>query len=137
MWVALGSLTPSGEWQFIATPLVSRLLRLSYAGDDAWLQKYQPRLYLRLKIGDEGKTEEWEVAWPKSGERELVLLDPILIAPNFLEFRKRRDAKSLFANYLLTIEEYQAEPYLLSGTSAVQPTSPQAQSATDYYFLFP
>lgn len=114
MWVSLGTFTPSGEWQYLATPLSSRLLRLTYQGDAAWLEKYQPRLYLRLRVSDEGRTQEWETTWPKSGERELVLIDPVALGDNFLDIRKRRDFESLQANYQLTVEEYQDAPYLIA-----------------------
>ncbi|MEO1741299.1 MAG: hypothetical protein AAFR99_05765 [Cyanobacteria bacterium J06629_9] len=111
MWELLGTITPSGDWQYFVNPLSSRLLRLTYFGDETWLEKYQPRLYLRLKVGDEGYTEQWETVWPKSGVSELMVVTPITVVSNYLDLRKRRNFESLQANYTLTVEQYMGDPY--------------------------
>lgn len=113
-WASLGLIRPEREWQSLALPITSRLIRLSYSGDEEWLEKYQPRAFIRLKIADAGTTQRWLTIWPKHGRSELIELSPIPIDSNFFEIRKRRNFESLAASYSLTIEEYRAEPYLIS-----------------------
>lgn len=113
-WETIGTIAPSRDWTALAKQLQSRLIRLSFFGDAEWLKRYQPRAYVRLRVGTEGKTKRWETIWPKDGVEELLLIVPIPIAGNFLEVRKRRDAESLSANYSIFIEEWQAEPYLIA-----------------------
>lgn len=112
-------MTPGEEWQYFAVPLTSRLIRFSYVGDPVWLKKYQSSAYLRLKVGPDDNAASWRRFWPKHGEDELFLLAPILIAYNYLDIRKRRNFESLAANYIITVEEWRADPYLIS-----YPTSP-------------
>ena len=113
-WEPIGTITPGEEWQYFADPLTSRLIRLSYFGDAVWLRRHQPSAFLRLKIGPDDNAASWRRFWPKSGEDELFLLLPIPIAYNYLAIRKRRDFKSLSANYNITVHEWRAEPYLIS-----------------------
>ena len=111
-WVALGIILPGEEWQYLIPSLSSRLIRLSYIGDPEWLRRYQPRAYLRLQVENNGSTEGWNTLWPKQGELEVIEVRPVLIGPNFVAIRKRRNPKSLLANYSIQVEEFQAEPYL-------------------------
>lgn len=113
-WELLGTVRPEREWQYLALPLTSRLIRLSYSGDGAWLEKYQPRAFIRLRIGSDGASKRWDTIWPKDGETELLELSPIPIDSNYFEIRKRRNFESLEANYSLTVEEFQAVPYLIN-----------------------
>ncbi|MEM9150669.1 MAG: hypothetical protein AAGB19_09475 [Cyanobacteria bacterium P01_F01_bin.3] len=113
-WETLGTVLPGEEWQYIDTPLSSRLISISYVGDETWLRKFQPRLYLRLWFSTGATAARWITLWPKSGEEEILLIDPIPIAPNYLNFRKRRNFESLSANYSITVREYRAAPYLIS-----------------------
>ena len=112
VWATLGAFYPGRDWQFLIPSISSRLIRLSYVGDAVWLERKQPRAYLRLRVENEGATEGWNTLWPKNGEEEVIEVRPILIGPNFVEIRKRRDFGSLEANYLIQVEEYRAEPYL-------------------------
>ena len=114
-WEPIGTITPGEEWQYFAAPLTSRLIRLSYFGDAVWLRRYQSSAYLRLKVGSDADNNaaSWRRFWPKSGEGELFLLLPIPIAYNYLMVRKRRDFKSLAANYTISVDEFRAEPYLI------------------------
>jgi len=111
-WEQIETIPPSGEWIGLTTPIQSRLLRLTYTGDTAWLDKFQPRAYLRLRVADVGYSQHWYTLWPKVGPRELLLIEPIPIADNFIELRKRRNPYGLGANYTVTIEEYRAAPYI-------------------------
>ena len=113
-WETIGTVTPDGgDWFYFSSPLSSRLIRLTYSGDSPWLEKFKPRAYLRLKIGTDGYSEDWNTIWPKTEFRELLLLEPIPIAPNTLGIRKRRNPYSLGANYSVMLEEFQADPYLI------------------------
>lgn len=112
-WEYFGLIQPSGEWQRIDFPLTAKLLRFEYFGDREWLRKYQPSLYLRLRIESSGTTARWQRFWPKDGEREAFLIQPIPIKPNYLEIRKRRDFESLQANYSITVSEFLASPYFI------------------------
>ena len=114
MWATLGTIRPDGEWQYFADPLTSRLIRLSYLGDQVWLEKYWPKAYLRLKIGFDASAAEWHTFWPKSGESEIFEVSPIPIEPNRLDIRKSRRFESMQANYSITVEEYRAAPYLIN-----------------------
>lgn len=125
-WELLGTVTPGRDWQYLAVPITSRLFRLSYAGDAVWLEKNQPRAFIRLKIGADGSTKRWETIWPKHGETELIELNPIPIDVNYFEIRKRRNFESLAANYSLTVEEFQAMPYLIN-------YEPPYHRMADYY----
>lgn len=119
-WAFLGAVVPGEEWQYIAAPLTSRLIRLTYFGDADYLKRYFPRAYFRLRIGPNSENiGRWQTLWPKSGEEEIYELSPITIAPNFFDIRKRRSFKSLAANYTVTIHEYRAEPYLISYETAL------------------
>ncbi|MBE9061859.1 hypothetical protein [cf. Phormidesmis sp. LEGE 11477] len=112
-WANLGSITPDGEWDSLSFRLQSRLLRLTYIGDEAYLKKFQPRAYLRFRIGSD-YMHDWITIWPKDGLKEVFLFVPIAIASNYFEIRKRRDPYSSNANYSVLVEEFQAEPYLIS-----------------------
>lgn len=125
-WALLGTVTPKREWQYLALPLTSRLIRLSYAGDGDWLEKYQPRAFIRLRIGNDGTSKRWDTIWPKAGETELIELSPIPIGSNYFGIRKRRNFESLAANYSLTVEEFQAMPYLIN-------YDPPYHHMSDYY----
>ena len=113
-WANVGTIAPGKEWLSLPNRLQSRLLRLSFFGDAAWLEKFQPRAYIRLRVGTEGRTKRWETIWPKDSEEELLLLTPIPIESNYLEVRKRRDPYSAGASYSIIFEEFQAEPYLIT-----------------------
>lgn len=112
-WETLGTVSPDGDWLLIAL-IQSRLIRLTYTGDLAWLDKFNPRAYIRLRVGDDGVSERWKTIWPKSDEQELLILEPILADLNYLEVRKRRDPYSINAGYSITVEEFMEAPYLIS-----------------------
>jgi len=118
-WQTLGTVTPTSEWLPIAL-IQSSLIKLTYSGDSAWFEKFQPRAYIRLMVGDDGVTHEWRTLWPKDTQ-ELVILTPIAIDFNYLEIRKRRDPYSLNAAYSVIVEEFLAEPYLIQ--YATQPVA--------------
>lgn len=114
-WSSLGQLEITGEWQPLAPPLTSTLIRISYSGDiDQGF--YQPRAFIRLRIGDHGYSQEWLTIWLENEKTELIVLGVITISANYIEIRKRRDFTSLAANYTLAIEEFQGDPYLSSGS---------------------
>lgn len=112
-WASIGLVQPSGEWQSLAMALTSKLIRIHYTGD---IEQgyYQPRAFIRLRIGNEGVSQDWLTIWLENQKTELIELGVIPIAANFIEIRKRRDFSSLAANYSLAIEEFQAMPYLIS-----------------------
>ena len=113
-WETLGTVLPGEDWQYIDTPLSSRLLLVSYSGDPVWLEKYKPRLYFRLRFSTGANFAKWITLWPKHGEQETLLVEPVPIALNYLDIRKRRDFESLNANYSINIEEYKAAPYTIN-----------------------
>lgn len=114
MWEDLGTITPEGGWQYFAQPLTSRLIRLSYTGDPQWLSRHWPKAYLRLRIGVDDSSAHWRTFWPQSGENEIFEVSPIPIEPNYLDIRKSLKFESLQANYLITVAEYRAAPYLIN-----------------------
>lgn len=113
-WSNLGSITPASDWDSLPFRLQSRLLRLTYVGDAPWLKKFQPRAYIRFRVGFDGYMHDWITIWPKDGQAEIFLFVPIPIGSNYLELRKRRDPYSLNATYSVVIEEFQAAPFLIS-----------------------
>ena len=115
-WETLGTVTPESDWLPISL-IQSSLIRLTYSGDAAWLDRFNPRAYIRLQIGDDGAASTWRTLWPKTETPELVILSPIPIAFNYLEIRKRRDPYSIHAPYSVFVEEFLAEPYLISYSS--------------------
>lgn len=113
-WELLGTVLPGRNWQYIDTPLSSRLLLVRYAGDATWLEKYKPRTYVRLRFSTGATVAKWTTLWPRNGREEVFEIAPILVAPNYLDIRKRRSFESLQANYSITIHEYRADPYLIT-----------------------
>lgn len=117
-WIGVGAINPTGTWTSLNLPLKSRLLRLTFQSQDALLETYQPRAFLRLRIADQGYSERWQTIWPKLNTMEIVELTPILIANNYLEVRRRRNPYSLYAEYTLEIEQSTIDYYLIKFPTA-------------------
>lgn len=105
-WLPLGTFVPDGNWTRIDQPLQSRLIRVQYWGDAAWLEKYNPRLYFRLWIDGQGHTANWATLWPKDGQTELFEMMGPPFDYNYLEFRKQQSFNSLQASYQIFLEQF-------------------------------
>ena len=114
MWVSLGSVAPGTEWSFLPVRLSSRLIRLSFFGDEPYLKKFQPRAYLRVRVIGEGTQQRWVTLWPRNGTEELIEISPIPINSNFLDLRKRKDPYSENATWSVAIAEFQSERYQIN-----------------------
>lgn len=117
-WDSIATVTPQTEWTPISF-VRSRLVRFTYTGDTAWLEKFNVRAYIRVQIANDGVSAKWLTIWPKTENKEIILLSTIPIDSNFLEIRKRRDPYSRNANYTVSVEEYLAEPYLIQYSNHV------------------
>lgn len=132
-WNPLGTFVPDGNWTRIDQPLQSRLIRVQYLGDAAWLEKYNPRLYFRLWIDGQGHTANWATLWPKDGEQEIFTLNSPPFSDQYLEFRKQKGFSSLSANYQIEIDE-SLEFELISSSSSDNSDNSGNNGLTATYF---